>query len=305
MTDFISNKPLVSIGMPVYNDKKFLIKSLDSILSQSYNNIELIISDDNSIDGSEKICIEYSRKDDRIIYFRQEKNIGISKNMKFLLDKARGEYIMWAGDDDLWDKDFIDTLLSSLRDTNSISAFCPMVFIDEEDEVLINPKDRSTDYSGSNSFIRLKKLIKISDDSFGYGLFKKNEIKDVEFPIWWWINKNCSYNNIYPTLCFYLTKGGYAFHDGNVLWYNRLKQQQNVNHKFPFSGSFVLSYLAFILRKFNLVYFSLKSIIRAEESLRTAIKIFPAMLYYWFLVPIMSSPIRRYKQFSSGLSPFF
>ena len=53
------------------------------------------------------ICKDYARKDPRITYFRQEKNIGMFPNFKFLIDQAQGGYFMWAGQDDLWDKDFL------------------------------------------------------------------------------------------------------------------------------------------------------------------------------------------------------
>lgn len=281
--------PMVTIGMPVYNDKLFLRKALDSIIAQSFRNFELIISDDNSTDGSSDICAEYAKKDDRITYIRQPENIGISKNMKYLLDKAKGEYFMWAADDDLWDTNFINTLLGCFKEKGIVSAFCPMVFIDEKDNVLATPRGRATDYSGNNSFVRLKKLIKIFDDSFGYGLFKRNEIKDVEFPIWWWINKKCAYNNIYPSLCFYLTKGHYVLvRSDKPLQFCRLKDSQHINHYMPFNNSFIRYLLSLILRKINLIYFSNKMIKKAGGSIFLIIKLSPFFFYYWFIIPLYS-----------------
>ena len=75
----INNKPKVSIGMPIYNAEKYLRESLGALVSQSFIDFELIISDNASTDGSSDICIEYSEKDDRINYFRQP-----SYNLVFL-----------------------------------------------------------------------------------------------------------------------------------------------------------------------------------------------------------------------------
>src|SRR5579862_6800932 len=105
--------------MPVYNDRMFLRSAITSILNQSHSNFELIISDDYSTDGSDQICLEMAKEDSRIKYLRQSKNIGISRNMEFLIKESKGEYFMWAGDDDVWDIDFISTLLDSLKNNPS------------------------------------------------------------------------------------------------------------------------------------------------------------------------------------------
>ena len=75
----------VSIGLPVYNGERFLKVKLDSILQQTHTNFELIISDNASTDKTENICIEYKNKDNRIKYFRQEKNFGVTLNFEFVL----------------------------------------------------------------------------------------------------------------------------------------------------------------------------------------------------------------------------
>jgi len=105
----------ITIGMPVYNDVNFIEKSLESILNQTHQNFELIISDDGATDGSDLVCKKYAAKDPRIIYIRQPKNLGISKNMEFLYSQATKKYFMWAGDDDLLAPAFIETLINSLE----------------------------------------------------------------------------------------------------------------------------------------------------------------------------------------------
>ena len=103
------------IGMPAHNGKRFISEAIESLLNQSYTNWEMLISDDKSNDGTEFICKEYVKKDRRITYYRQAKNIGPFNNLKFLLDKASGDYFMWTAHDDIWEKDFIKTCIENLE----------------------------------------------------------------------------------------------------------------------------------------------------------------------------------------------
>jgi len=293
--------PLVSIGMPVFNDKKFIHKAVDSLLSQTFTDFELILSDDCSSDGSSEICQAYAQQDERIKYIRQNQNIGISRNMKFLLNSGTGKYFMWAANDDIWDKHFLETLLKGLESNpKAIVSFSPICFIDERDQLIKDNPARFTDYSGPSAQIRLHKLINIFDDGFGYGLFRREEILNVEFPIWWGINKITAYNNIYPTLCFYLTKGDYVLCGDKPLWYNRIKEQGNINHKEPYVNNFIRGSFALSLRKFNLCWISCKEIVKAGGSARLAFAIFPEIFYKWFFRPSLGNFIRQFSSYRKG-----
>ncbi|HRH22402.1 MAG TPA: glycosyltransferase [Candidatus Paceibacterota bacterium] len=104
----------VFIGMPVYNGEHFLKEALDSLCSQTYSNWNMHISDDGSTDSTEAICRLYVEKDKRITYYRQPKNIGMFENFKYTLEKSNSEYFMWAAQDDLWEKTFLETCVSIL-----------------------------------------------------------------------------------------------------------------------------------------------------------------------------------------------
>lgn len=110
--------PLVSIGLIAYNRSHLISQAIESLLKQSYKNIELIISDDASSDNTEQICRYYVKKDRRIRFYKQKKNLGLPGNSNFVLQKARGQYFMWASDDDLWHKDFIKVLVVKLEENN-------------------------------------------------------------------------------------------------------------------------------------------------------------------------------------------
>lgn len=271
--------PIVSIGMLVYNDSKFIAKAIESLLNQTYHNFELIISDDCSDDGSAMICQDYMKNDSRIKYSRTAKNIGISANMMHVLSMAVGEIFMWASDDDLWDPRFIEELIEPFlgRESNDlIMTFCPFLFIDENDMPIKKFSLRRADYSGKDAYERLKKLTIMWDDGAGYGLFKREKIIDVKFPRWWWINSKCPLNNIYPSLYYYLLKGQFKLVGENPLFYKRIKNR--VTYHQPYERSYILSFLAGIVRKINLLY-EISALIFNAGKLSVFIRIFPLLIY--------------------------
>lgn len=104
----------VSIGLPVFNGESYLREAINSVLSQSFVDFELIISDNCSTDNTENICLEFAKSDRRISYFRQSQNIGARANYQFLLDKASAPYFMWVASDDLQEDTFVQSLYDVL-----------------------------------------------------------------------------------------------------------------------------------------------------------------------------------------------
>lgn len=94
----MSNKPLVSIIIPVYNGSNYLKEAIDSALNQTYQNIEVIVVNDGSIDDTEKICKKYGKK---IRYFFKT-NGGVSSALNLAIDNMKGEYFSWLSHDDLY-----------------------------------------------------------------------------------------------------------------------------------------------------------------------------------------------------------
>jgi glycosyltransferase involved in cell wall biosynthesis len=138
---FIMNNshPRLSIGLPVYNGEKFLAESLNSILAQSFENFELIISDNASTDQTEEICKTYAAKDKRIRYYRNERNIGCACNFNRVFQLSSGEYFKWAAYDDLHDPNFLKKCIDILdENSNIILCHTKTSFIDEEGNFLSN-----------------------------------------------------------------------------------------------------------------------------------------------------------------------
>lgn len=121
----IENQPLVSIGLPVYNRPELLRLSLESLINQTYENMEIIISDDCSPgQGTKQVLDEFIQKDKRIAVFYQNKNLGGALNHKFVQEKATGEFFFWANEDDEWESNYIETGVKALLENSDCNAWC-------------------------------------------------------------------------------------------------------------------------------------------------------------------------------------
>ena len=110
----MSAAPRLSIGLAVYNGENYLAESLDALLGQSYEDFELIISDNASTDGTVDICRRYAERDSRIRFIRQPRNIGLAPNHNFVARQARGELFKWASHDDLYARDLLQRCVEAL-----------------------------------------------------------------------------------------------------------------------------------------------------------------------------------------------
>lgn len=274
---------MITIGLPVYNDKIFIEQSIDSILRQTYKSFRLVISDDCSTDGSENICKRFAKIDSRVIYIRQQANIGISRNMEFLLSKADTEYFMWAGDDDLLADTYIEKLLAALENNpDALVAFSTFAHIDDEGNCI--SEKLNYDYSENNTRKRVRNFIKNAHDEFGYAVFRTEKIRGVRFPVWHWPNRKCAYNNIYPSLLFYLSKGTYVHVYDEPLFFKRIKSPANTHHQTTFHSNGILESFAFYIRRLNLIHFSIK-MMRIAKSKSFALSFYPMLWWYWFAIP--------------------
>ncbi|MEH1791893.1 glycosyltransferase family 2 protein [Nostoc sp.] len=134
-----TNQPRLSIGLPVYNGEKFIKEAIDSLLAQTFEDFELIISDNASTDKTEEICRAYAEKDKRICYYRNDQNIGCARNFNRVFKLSSGEYFKWAAYDDLHAPDFIKKCVEVLdQDPSIILCHSQTYFIDEEGSFLQN-----------------------------------------------------------------------------------------------------------------------------------------------------------------------
>jgi glycosyltransferase involved in cell wall biosynthesis len=124
--------PLVSIGLPVYNGERFVARALDALLAQTVGELEVLISDNASTDATRAICESYARRDARVRYVRSEVNAGVEANFKKVLDRAAGQYFMWAGCDDWWAPTFAARLVAALQEQpDAVVAMSAVERVDE------------------------------------------------------------------------------------------------------------------------------------------------------------------------------
>jgi glycosyltransferase involved in cell wall biosynthesis len=110
----LTNPPRVSLALPVYNGEKFVAEAIRSILDQDYENFELIITDNASTDGTERICRDFAASDGRIRYVRNEYNLGAGPNHNLGFELSVGEYFKWCAADDCISRKYICTCVSIL-----------------------------------------------------------------------------------------------------------------------------------------------------------------------------------------------
>jgi glycosyltransferase involved in cell wall biosynthesis len=108
-------EPLISVALCTYNGEKFLREQIDSILAQTYKNLEIVIVDDCSTDKTTNIINAYAEKDKRIKLFQNESNLGFNKNFERALGLTSGEYIAISDQDDIWLPQKLQSLLDNIK----------------------------------------------------------------------------------------------------------------------------------------------------------------------------------------------
>jgi glycosyltransferase involved in cell wall biosynthesis len=140
----VSKNPRVSIGIPVFNGENFLKKALDSILSQTYTDFEIIISDNASTDKTQEICLKYAAKDDRIRYYRNEENIGAKENFNRLVSLSNSQYFKWAAHDDVHAPKYLEKCMNILEnDPSTVLCHSRTAKIDKNGVIIGNYDDRT------------------------------------------------------------------------------------------------------------------------------------------------------------------
>lgn len=173
---------LISIIVPVYNVEKYLPKCLESIINQSYKNIEIILIDDGSTDKSGFICDEYRLKDDRIKVIHQT-NHGIGYTRNRGLECAKGDYIGFVDSDDFIDENMFFYLHDIISHNNADIACCSSyrIELDKSIRICYNNFQDQSNFLNDDIFENYLKCI------FGFmlwnKLFRTSLIKDIRFPL--------------------------------------------------------------------------------------------------------------------------
>jgi len=168
-------KPLVSIGLPVFNNEKTLERALDSLLDQDYENIEIIVCDDKSLDQSASILKRYAPAHSRLKVYYNDQNIGAHRNLLKVLKPSKGKYFVWASGDDYWHPTFVSTLIKALLENKgAIVAMCATRRVWEDgSRQEVATFSGNTGNEGYNSFELARSIIIHRDKR---GNFTKNNL---------------------------------------------------------------------------------------------------------------------------------
>ncbi|QEZ88616.1 glycosyltransferase, family 2 [Aliarcobacter cibarius] len=225
----MKNEYLVSVVLCTYNGEKYLEEQLNSILNQTYKNIEIIISDDCSTDNTLEILEKYRYLENFHIFLNKE-NLGFNKNFELAISKANGYFIALCDQDDLWELDKIEILVSSI-DENSL-VYANSMLVDENLKSLNKTLEEKlkVNFISSNSML-----------SFIFGncvsahamMFKKEMVSVFNFP------KNIYFDQYIAMVC--ASKNGVKYIDRNLVFYrqhsnntlaqNGVKKRKSIFHK--------------------------------------------------------------------------
>ena len=215
--------PLITVGIPTYNGGNFLSQAIESLLNQTYDNLEILILDNCSTDNTESIVTGFQKKDNRINYIRHSTNLGYIKNYNLIPTYASGEYMLFFADDDMYDKNYIKLLWEEFIKNPAITIAIGSVKLISPDgneiEYINNfSKAKTASTSDLKPVDRVARIIRYGHHrewSWGIilGLYKKEALLKHPFNL----------KLIDPGTLFYrsvIFEGDIAF-NANAIWYKR------------------------------------------------------------------------------------
>ncbi len=181
---------LVSIGLPTYNRPNNLKRALEIVTSQTYKNLEIIVSDNNSTDPNVREIVElFAESDPRIKYFKQVNNTGVLANAEFVLNSSSGEYFAWFSDDDWRSPEYIESMVALLENNKGYNvAFCDYHEVYEDGTLAEGyPKSHIDVFKPFQSQNRLVRIInyywqnpKLGKCNIFYGLYRKSALDSLD-----------------------------------------------------------------------------------------------------------------------------
>jgi glycosyltransferase involved in cell wall biosynthesis len=185
----VNKIPKISVGMPVYNGEPYLEKSIQATLAQTYEDFELIISDNASTDKTPEICQDYAGRDKRITYIRNKRNIGAANNYNQLFREAKGIYFRWFNADDLCSEALHEKCLAILDSRpDTVLSYGKTDIIDSEGKLIQHYDDR-LDLQQESVVDRFKTFSQVVGLTNAiYGLMRRSALEqtilmgDAKFP---------------------------------------------------------------------------------------------------------------------------
>jgi len=176
--------PLISIGVPIYNDAVFLRRALDRLVQQDYANLEIILADDGSTDSSREICREYAeQRDTRIRFIENYQNLGALSNHRLVLELSKGEYFAWASGHDYLNPSFVSQTLKILQTHPTVLLCCPRSVFEDENGRSVRTPIGGLDTRGFPPVERFNKVLAHltggGTANIFYGLYRRSALAQV------------------------------------------------------------------------------------------------------------------------------
>lgn len=177
----MSTNPRVTIGVPVYNGQKYIRFTLDSLIAQTFRDLEIIVTDNCSTDTTPQIVAEYAARDPRVKYVRNETNIGPARNYKVSMDLARGEYFKWNPADDVCAPEFLERCVKVLDEDKSVVLAYPRTKVIDSEGQVFSQYDYEIDFDHPSPATRLWRMMTVNHKVHGahelYGLIRTHELR--------------------------------------------------------------------------------------------------------------------------------
>ena len=210
--DYYGIEPLISIIIPVYNMERYLHKCIDSILCQTYRNLEILLIDDGSTDDSPRICDLYKDKDSRVVVLHKE-NGGQASARNLGLKKAQGAYIGFVDSDDWIHPEMYQTMLAGALESEADIVLCGRSIVDEQGESLgtLFTYDRPFEIPQAEA-VRRFLLYDGMDTASWDKLFKKEILEGLEYPLGYVCED-------LPFIYYAVSRAKKLYHVGRPLYY--------------------------------------------------------------------------------------
>jgi glycosyltransferase involved in cell wall biosynthesis len=246
---YIDDFPLVSIALCTYNGAPYLRRQLDTLVSQTYPNIEIVVNDDGSVDETLQILADYAAVNNRLHFERNTENLGYIKNFENVIQRCKGHYIALADQDDIWELHKIETLIKHIAD--GVLIYHDSEFVNNKEESLGRMSDIINMYSGNNPLAFL-----FYNSVSGHScLFKRDLIAHLgkfppNYPHDWWLSFIAA--NHGKVIYFETALVKYRQHEATVTDMLRIREQpRKIIRKFGEMDLQWLSYCAVVNGKFQ------------------------------------------------------
>lgn len=241
-------KALISIIIPVYKVEKYLEKCIQSVINQTYENLQIILVDDGSPDNCGKICDEYAKKDHRIEVIHKS-NGGLSDARNKGLEIAKGEYIGFVDSDDYIEADMYEVLYNLLKQYNADVSICNFYTVSQEKIAIKNADNGIKEYNR----IEILKEILLDNNIQSYAwnkLYKRELFGEIKYPV------GKKYEDIGTTF-YLLEKCNKVVVTGKPEYYYINRQDSIVNNV---TETTITDYIELIMQRYDYIEENIKEL---------------------------------------------